>query len=103
MIRLAILALALLLPLVALSQNLPHVDPARSAVPQHLRLREALDVSALERADTPGGLVPSEHRALFCRFDDKLDARRIPLRMRLGSLEEVNRMERKPGYLPHQH
>ncbi len=43
-------------------------------------------------------IVPGEHRALFCRFDDKLDQKRIPLRMRLGSVEEVNRMEGKPGY-----
>lgn len=42
--------------------------------------------------------VPSEHRALFCRFDDKLDQKRIPLRMRLGSVDEVNRMEAKPGF-----
>ncbi|MFK8054704.1 MAG: hypothetical protein AB8F78_01185 [Saprospiraceae bacterium] len=42
--------------------------------------------------------VPSEHRALFCRFDDKLDKKRIPLRMRLGSVDEVNRMEAKPGF-----
>ena len=42
--------------------------------------------------------VPAEHRALFCRFDDALDRRRLPLRMRLGSLEEVNRKEGKPGW-----
>jgi len=42
--------------------------------------------------------VPTAHRALFCRFDDKLDKKKIPLRMRLGSLEEVNRMESKPGF-----
>ena len=43
-------------------------------------------------------MVPGQHRAFFCRFDDKLDEKRIPLRMRLGSVDEVNRMESKPGY-----
>jgi len=49
-------------------------------------------------SDTRAHNVPSQHRALFCRFDDKLDQKRIPLRMRLGSLEEVNRLEAKPGF-----
>lgn len=52
------------------------------------------------KRQVPGQLaVPSEHRAFFCRFDDQLDKKRIPLRMRLGSVEEVNRLEGKPGYI----
>ena len=41
---------------------------------------------------------PPVHRALFCRFDDDLDAKKIPLRVRLGDLETVNRKEGKPGW-----
>ena len=46
----------------------------------------------------PDAAPPPVHRALFCRFDDDLDARRIPLRVRLGDLETVNRKEGKPGW-----
>lgn len=50
------------------------------------------------RASNANAAPPPVHRALFCRFDDDLDARRIPLRMRLGDLETVNRKEGKPGW-----
>ena len=43
-------------------------------------------------------IVRPVHRALFCRFDDQLDEKGIPLRMRLGSLEAVNQKEGKPGW-----
>ena len=43
-------------------------------------------------------IVQPVHRALFCRFDDQLDEKGIPLRMRLGSLEAVNQKEGKPGW-----
>lgn len=59
-----------------------------------------LKAEFLQYDRAPQGAVnlPSQHRALFCRFDDKLDKKKIPLRMRLGSVEEVNRMEAKPGF-----
>ena len=41
---------------------------------------------------------PPVFRALFCRFDDDLDERKIPLRLRAGDLETVNKLERKPGW-----
>ena len=41
---------------------------------------------------------PPVFRALFCRFDDDLDAKKIPLRLRAGDLETVNKLERKPGW-----
>ena len=47
---------------------------------------------------TSAATPPLVHRAPFCRFDDALDRRRIPLRMRLGDLETVNRKEGKPGW-----
>ncbi len=49
----------------------------------------------------PGNLFAAPlpaHRAFFCRFDDDLDRKGIPLRMRLGDLETVNRKEGKPGW-----
>jgi hypothetical protein len=42
--------------------------------------------------------ISTPHRALFCRLDDALDEKNLPLRFRLGSLEEVNRLEQKPGF-----
>ena len=50
------------------------------------------------RLANPDAAPPPVHRALFCRFDDDLDRKRIPLRMRLGDLETVNRKEGKPGW-----
>jgi len=68
-----------------------------SAIPTLAELRVLVLSDALP-AETSTVNVPTAHRAFFCRFDDKLDKQHIPLRMRLGSLEEVNRMESKPGY-----
>jgi len=66
--------------------------------PTPAALRLALLASPLTTSAAGQVEVPPEHRALFCRFDDALDEKRIPLRMRLGSLEEVNRKEGKPGW-----
>ena len=41
---------------------------------------------------------PPVYRALFCRMDDDFDERKIPLRIRAGEIDAINRMERKPGY-----
>ena len=54
---------------------------------------ETSNLASLETKD-----FPLAHRALFCRLDDALDRRSVPLRIRLGDLETVNRAERKPGF-----
>lgn len=46
----------------------------------------------------PAAAPPKAYRAFFCRLDDALDERKIPLRMRVGDLATVNRLERKPGW-----
>ena len=46
----------------------------------------------------PDATPPPTFRALFCRFDDDLDARKIPLRIRAGDIDAINRLEGKPGY-----
>ena len=74
-----------------------NVDSTALAELPDLRATLLLDASEYAERE-PGDLVPGVHRALFCRFDDALDRRRIPLRMRLGTLEAVNEKEGKPGY-----
>ena len=69
--------------------------PARAELVGILR-GDMLDL-ALSPATNRWATPAPVHRAFFCRFDDALDARRIPLRMRLGDLQTVNQMERKPG------
>jgi hypothetical protein len=45
------------------------------------------------------GLLPHANAAFFCRMEASLDKKvKIPLRFRLGSLDYVNSLERKPGY-----
>ena len=69
-----------------------------------LQLREMmLGSEASYRPGGPGGpnpdaTPPPTFRALFCRFDDDLDARKIPLRVRAGDIDAINRLEGKPGY-----
>lgn len=75
----------------------PQDTVAAEAEPQLPDLRSALLDDAPARAEAEIHLMRA-HRALFCRFDDALDRERIPLRMRLGTLEEVNRKEGKPGW-----
>ena len=44
----------------------------------------------------PGTALPKG--SIFCRLDQHLDRQGLPLRFRLGSLEDVNRLEGKPGW-----
>lgn len=69
-----------------------------TAIPSLAELRSQVLHSSAQGSQQSSMMVPGEHRAFFCRFDDKLDKKKIPLRMRLGSVDEVNRMESKPGY-----
>ncbi len=57
-----------------------------------------LGAAAETISGNPFATPPPVHRAFFCRFDDDLDERKIPLRMRLGDLETVNKKEGKPGW-----
>lgn len=78
-------------------------DTMKTNLPVNLKLKSLmLAPSANSLSKGNRGEIPLVHRALFCRFDDQLDRAKIPLRMRLGSLEEVNRKERKPGWQEHQ-
>ena len=60
-----------------------------------------------EKISSSAGSVPSFkpplefhfHEPFFCRVDSSLDKKvKMPLRFRLGSLDYVNSLERKPGY-----
>jgi hypothetical protein len=46
--------------------------------------------------------VPAEYYArtipFFCRFELKMQRAGIPLSFRLGSMEQCNKLEQKPGY-----
>ncbi len=85
---------------VAAAQS-PVIDPLQ---PDSFALAPAMELRALmlqpqpTRAAESGTRIQPHPRAFFCRFDDALDRKRIPLRMRLGTLEEVNRKEQKPGW-----
>lgn len=80
-------------------QSIERTTTERDSLPPALRLRAlVLGEAGGEAADAPTVNIPTEFRALFCRFDDDLDERKIPLRMRVGDLETVNRAERKPGW-----
>lgn len=107
------IVLALLSPVLALSQNLlcdvgtsltsPSAYQLKAdSIPHHASLRgQILGFTGYEARLEQGYakfMPPPDHRALFCRFDDKLDRKRIPLRMRLGDLETVNAIEQKPGW-----
>lgn len=70
-------------------------EPATRRLPN---LRQALLHADADDVPPQSPMVRPAHRALFCRFDDALDREGVPLRMRLGTLEEVNRMEAKPGW-----
>jgi len=80
--------------------SLAHQSNTAQTDSTHIPTLAELKAEVLRYDKAPQGVihVPSQHRALFCRFDDKLDRKKIPLRMRLGSVEEVNRMEAKPGF-----
>ena len=74
-------------------------DVARdtSVATARMLLRAAV-LGAPARAPRAEAGVRPVHRALFCRLDDALDRNRVPLRVRLGSLEAVNKLEGKPGW-----
>ncbi|MBL7718229.1 MAG: hypothetical protein JNL72_05275 [Flavipsychrobacter sp.] len=42
--------------------------------------------------------LSTRNYGFFCRQELKLERRNIPLRFRLGSLEQCNYLEQKPGY-----